>query len=234
MSTVRGSIDVAVSAGVAYEELCHLENYPHFMAAVTDVTPLSPTTAHMVMEVGDSRTEFDACIVEERPGEVVSWESLDGPHVCETVRLEPLSAGTTRVIAELVVDATQFMPSEAHAQDVLNRRLKADLTGFKRYIEATSHQQSGLATREAGSTEVGGSHLRPTPSAMPTRRQGALGPIGNDAPAPGLSAGRPGFGSNERPVRSAPAGGNLGPMQRPFARPPARGAGAQLPRRPRG
>src|SRR5690242_2169231 len=94
MSTVRDSIEVAVSARVAYEGLSHFENYPQFMSGVMNVTPLS-----------------------------------------ETTRLEQITDSTTRVIAELQVDAKQLMPSERHANEVLNRRLKADLDGFKRFLE---------------------------------------------------------------------------------------------------
>lgn len=237
MSTVRGSIDVAVPSGVAYEELSHLENYPHFMAGVTDVTPLSPTTAHMVMELAGNRTEFDACVITDRPGEMLSWETIDGPHLSETVRFERLSESTTRVIAELQCDATQFLPSETQAQEVLSRRLKADLAGFKQYVERTVVPGVGtrlmvpiLADRIAGlePTDAGaaGGFGLPDPAARPAMTvpnpnimQGRYRP--GAGRTTGTGGNRPAHGSNERPMRGMPPAGNLGPMQRPLARPPS-------------
>ena len=145
MSTVRDSIEVAVSARVAYEGLSHFENYPQFMSGVMNVTPLSDTTAHMVLDLDGNRAEFDACITEARPDEFLCWEAMNGPQVSETVRLEQITDSTTRVIAELQIDAQQLMPSEKHANEVLNRRLKADLHGFKKYLEARPTTARGVA-----------------------------------------------------------------------------------------
>src|SRR5437762_11905496 len=135
MSTVRETIDVAVPARMAYERLTHLENYAQFMSGMMDVRPLTSTTVHMVLDLAGNRAEFDACITESRPGEFLCWEAMDGPQVSETVQLEPVDDTHTRIIAELQLDAQRLMPSETHAGEVLNRRLKADLTGFKRFLE---------------------------------------------------------------------------------------------------
>jgi uncharacterized membrane protein len=153
MSTVRDSIDVAVPARVAYEGLSHFENYPQFMSGVMNVTPLSETTAHMVLDLAGNRAEFDACITESRPGEFLCWEAMDGPQLSETVRLEQIGDSMTRVIAELQVDAKQLMPSERHANEVLNRRLKADLDGFKRFLENPATKPK-MATNEASPATV--------------------------------------------------------------------------------
>jgi len=145
MSTVRESIEVAVPAGVAYEGLSHFENYPQFMSGVMNVTPLSDTTAHMVLDLDGNRAEFDAHITEARQDEFLCWEAMTGPQLSETVRLEQITDSTTRVIAELQVDAKQLMPSERHANEVLNRRLKADLNGFKKYLETKPATARGIA-----------------------------------------------------------------------------------------
>ena len=157
MSTVRDSIEVAVPARVAYEGLSHFENYPQFMSGVMNVTPLSETTAHMVLDLDGNRAEFDACITEARQDEFLCWEAMTGPQLSETVRLEQITDSTTRVIAELQIDAQQLMPSEKHANEVLNRRLKADLYGFKKYLEARPPTARGIAhvpTAESGTTNT--------------------------------------------------------------------------------
>jgi uncharacterized membrane protein len=190
MSTVRESIEVAVPARVAYEGLSHFENYPQFMSGMIDMTPLTNTTAHMVLDLAGNRAEFDACITESRPGEFLCWEAMDGPQVSETVRLEAVDDTHTRIIAELQLDAQRLMPSETHAGDVLNRRLKADLTGFKRFLEE-------------------GNTVRPT----------AKLPMNKANPAT-VSRGIASMNDrNERPTKPMPNTGNLGPMQHTNVKP---------------
>ena len=191
MSTVRESIDIAVPARMAYERLSHLENYVQFMSGMMDVKPLTDTSAHVVLDLAGNRAEFDACIVESRPGEFVCWEAVDGPQVSETLRLEQLSDSMTRVIAELQIDARALMPSEAHANDVLNRRLKADLTGFKRYMESGMASMADAPTAPVATNKA--APMRATPATV----------------ARGIA-----HMANERPPKSAPTTGNLGPMQK--------------------
>lgn len=156
MSTVRESIDVAVPVRVAYERLCHFEDYPQFMSGVQQVTQLSENMAHWVMDLGGRQTEFNARVTERRPGELLAWQAVDGPHLAEKVTFQRLAEDRTRIIAELDIDAQQLMPSDAHAQDALNRRLKADLSGLKEYIEhGTSAGILGTAEARPGVMDHG-------------------------------------------------------------------------------
>ncbi|MEV0127939.1 SRPBCC family protein [Dactylosporangium sp. NPDC050688] len=195
MSTARESIEVAVPAGVAYEQLTHFENYPQFMSGVMSMAPIDASTAHMVLDLGGNRAEFDARITESRPGEFLCWEATDGPQVSEALRLEPMADGMTRVIAELQIDARELMPAEQHAVEVLNRRLKADLRGFKRFCEEA-------ATKAAAN--------RPVTATPATIARGI-------ASSSGMT-----HASNERPPQRPPAAGNLGPMQHTLDRGAAR------------
>jgi hypothetical protein len=189
MSTVRQSIDIGVPAHLAYEQLCHLENYPQFMTGFTDARPLSPDTAHLVLHVGNSHAEFDARIVDMRPDELISWKSMDGPEVCETMRLKPLSATRTRVTAQLDIDAAQLMPSESQAKEMLSRQLKADLSSFKQYVE---QQLSAIPTASA--------------QLPPPGNAGRIGRAGGTSAVPSR-------GPNERPSRSTPRTANTGPLK---------------------
>jgi hypothetical protein len=197
MSTARESIEVAVPVAVAYEQLTHFENYPQFMSGVMSMAPIDASTAHMVLDIGGNRAEFDARITETRTDEFLCWEALDGPQVIEALRLEPMADDMTRVIAELQIDARELMPAEEHAVEILNRRLKADLKGFKRFCEESAARAAKVETATAGT--------RPRPSPATIAR--------GIASASGLT-----HATNERPVQPPPAAGNLGPMQHP-ARP---------------
>ncbi|MET7420607.1 SRPBCC family protein [Dactylosporangium sp. NPDC005555] len=197
MSTARESIEVAVPAGVAYEQLTHFENYPQFMSGVMSMAPIDSSTAHMVLDIGGNRAEFDARITETRPGEFLCWEAMDGPQVSEALRLEPMADGMTRVIAELQIDARELMPTEQHAVEVLNRRLKADLRGFKRFCEEAAAKTPATTTVPTN---------RPITATPATIARGIASASGTT------------HASNERPAQGPPAAGNLGPMQHMHAR----------------
>ncbi|MFG2040832.1 SRPBCC family protein [Dactylosporangium sp. NPDC048998] len=238
MSTARESIEVAVPVAIAYEKLAHLENYPQFMSGVMSMAPIDASTAHMVLDLGGNRAEFDARITEARPGEFLAWEATNGPQVCEALRLEPMADDMTRVIAELQIDARELMPGEQHAVEVLNRRLKADLKGFKRFCEeyaaraAAEAEERGAAPTAAAAQESGAA-----PTAAATREGTAArenGPTASARPSPATiargiaSASKLTHATNERPGQPMPPAGNLGPMRR-AAEPGARAG--QAPRR---
>jgi uncharacterized membrane protein len=161
MSTVRESIDCAVPVSVAYERLCHFENYPQFMSGVKEVTQLSDTVAHFVMDLVGRQQEFDAQITDQRPGEILAWTDVDGPRLTEKVTFQRLADDKCRIIAELDVDAQQLMPSDAHAQETLDRRLKADLTGLKAYVE----QGISRSPKQASASSSSGQTRQPKPKA---------------------------------------------------------------------
>ncbi|MGI5236708.1 SRPBCC family protein [Dactylosporangium sp. CA-139066] len=195
MSTARESIEVAVPVAVAYEQLTHFENYSQFMSGIMSLAPIDASTAHMVLDIGGNRAEFDARITETRTDEFLCWEAMDGPQVIEALRLEPMADDMTRVIAELQIDARELMPSEQHAAEVLNRRLKSDLKGFKRFCE-----EAAAKAAEAEEPAEEKAEKKPRPSVASIAR--------GIASASGLT-----HPSNERPVQPAPPNGNLGPMQ---------------------
>ncbi|WP_426507137.1 SRPBCC family protein [Dactylosporangium sp. McL0621] len=222
MSTARDSIEVAVPVAVAYEQLAHFENYPQFMSGVMSMAPIDASTAHMVLDIGGNRAEFDARITESRTDEFLCWEAMDGPQVIEALRLEPMAGDMTRVIAELQIDARELMPTEAHAVEVLNHRLKADLKGFKRFCEESAGPRAmdaANATNTTADTTTTGSgsaatrEIKPSPANMPGARPGPGAVARGVAPAPGITPTTgegPAHAANERPAQPLPSSGNLG------------------------
>ncbi|MDR7280506.1 SRPBCC family protein [Catenuloplanes atrovinosus] len=147
MSTVKQAIEVGAPLHAVYEQLSHFENYPQFMSGVQEVTQLSSTKTHWIMDLDGRRREFDAQITECRPDELVAWRATNGPAFSEVITLKPMTAERTQIIAQLDADVAALMPSDRHAQDSLSRRLKADLTSFKRLMENAGfspHQASGV------------------------------------------------------------------------------------------
>jgi uncharacterized membrane protein len=135
MSRFRETIEVGVPIRAAYEQLTEFESYPEFMAGVKRVTQLSDTETHWVMDIGGRDREFDAHLTECRPDQRVAWQSSAGPVLSEALTLRKMGTDRCQIIAELEADARAILPSDTHAQEAMSRRLKADLTRFKNYVE---------------------------------------------------------------------------------------------------
>jgi ribosome-associated toxin RatA of RatAB toxin-antitoxin module len=150
LSKIRETIDIAVPVHVAYEQLCQFERYPQFMTGVQQVTQVTDDTAHWIMDLGGKTAEFDTRITENRTDELLAWSTLDGPMLSEKMSFQQINDDQCRIIAELDVDAKQLMPSDAHAQDTLNRRLKADMSSLKQFIEQGAGGSISSLTRSAG------------------------------------------------------------------------------------
>jgi ribosome-associated toxin RatA of RatAB toxin-antitoxin module len=157
MSTVQQAIEVSAPLHTVYEQLATFESYPQFMTGVEQVTQISSDQTHWVMDMDGQRREFDAQITECSLDERVSWSTMDGPLLAETITLRPMGETRTQVVAQLEADVAFLMPSDRHGQESLNKRLKADLASFKRLIEmddaAAARQISGsstIATGQAG------------------------------------------------------------------------------------
>ncbi|HKT04680.1 MAG TPA: SRPBCC family protein [Rugosimonospora sp.] len=135
MSTVQRSVEVAVPVHAAFEQLSRFESYPRFMTGVREVIQVSDTTTHWVMDLGDQRLEFNARITECAEDKRLAWQAMDGPQLCESITLRPLSASRTQITADLEADAQALMPGDPNASESLRKRLAADLDQFKDYME---------------------------------------------------------------------------------------------------
>jgi hypothetical protein len=136
MSMVQQAIEVSAPVHTVYEQLAAFENYPRFMTGVRQVTSIGADQTHWIMDVDGKRREFDAQIIERSPDERVSWSTMEGPLLAETITLRPMGETKTQIVAQLEADIAFLMPSDRHGQESLNRRLKADLTTFKGLVES--------------------------------------------------------------------------------------------------
>ena len=135
MSKFKETIEVGVPIRAAYEQLTQFESYPQFMTGVKQVIQLSDTETHWVMDLDGQNREFDAQLTECRPDQRVAWHSTAGPMLSEAITLKKMGTDRCQLIAELEADAMALLPSDAHAQEAMSRRLKADLNQFKNYVE---------------------------------------------------------------------------------------------------
>ncbi|MBU2663085.1 SRPBCC family protein [Actinoplanes bogorensis] len=160
---VQQAIEVSAPLHTVYEQLAAFENYPQFMSGVRQVTPTGPDQTHWVMDVEGHRREFDAQITERTMDERVSWATVDGPLLAETITLRPMGETKTQVVAQLEADVAFLMPNDRHGQASLNKRLKADLSAFK-----------GLVERGASTKKL--ARPVPTPAAVAARARNRAHP----------------------------------------------------------
>jgi uncharacterized membrane protein len=154
MSMVQQAIEVSAPVHTVYEQLAAFENYPRFMTGVRQVTTIGADQTHWIMDVDGKRREFDAQIIERSPDERVSWSTMEGPLLAETITLRPMGETKTQVVAQLEADIAFLMPTDRHGQESLNRRLKADLMTFKGLVE--SGVLGGRPIPHAGATSPAG------------------------------------------------------------------------------
>jgi Polyketide cyclase / dehydrase and lipid transport len=215
MSMVQQAIEVGAPLHTVYEQLATFENYPRFMTGVEQVVSIGNQRTHWVMDVDGHRREFDAQITELELDERISWTSMDGPRLSETITIRPMGETRTQVVAQLEADIAFLMPSDRHGQQALSHRLKHDLSTLKGLIEsglaapatdlgAASSKQ--LAGRSSAIFSVG-SAASPTSVAARIRSKPPTDPGPNVAADPGPNVDAP---SRRVAGRGAVSGGAAG------------------------
>jgi uncharacterized membrane protein len=145
-------IFIARPAGELYRFWRNLENLPEFMEHIESVRILDDRRSHWTVKgPGGQRLEWDAEIVNEHPGEMISWQTLPGADVqsAGTVRFTPSGEGTRlRVVLEFhppggVMGAriARFFGKDPELQ------LDQDLFRLKQIAET----RTALSTQQAGS-----------------------------------------------------------------------------------
>ena len=197
MSMVQQAVEIGAPLHAVYEQLATFENYPQFMTGVERVTRIGDDQTHWIMDVEGDRREFDAQITERTLDERVSWATVGGPLLSETITLRPIGEARTQIVAQLEADIAYLLPSDRHGQETLAKRLKADLNTFKGLIETgklgDSGRLRGASSKQLSGTSStffsGGRGVAATPPhPRPSRRAPAVAvrtraPAGAPAPA---------------------------------------------------
>lgn len=131
----------------------NLENLPEFMQNIESVRVLDDRRSHWVVKgPGGHRLKWDAEIVNEHPGEMISWQTLPGADVqsAGTVRFTPSDDGRSTILRVVL----EFRPPGgtlgARVARLFGRdpagQLDQDLARLKQIIE--SHDVSAGARME--------------------------------------------------------------------------------------
>ena len=136
MATVEQSVDVNVPVRLAYDQWTQFEEFPKFMEGVESVTQLDATNLRWVAEVGGTREEWTAKIVEQIPDDRIEWRSTSGPPNGGVVTFEPIGEQQTRVRVSFDYEPQGVVESLGSAVGQDERRVKGDLERFKEFVES--------------------------------------------------------------------------------------------------
>jgi uncharacterized membrane protein len=152
---VTKTITVSRPPQEVYRYWRNLENLPRFMEHVESVRELDGRRSAWVVKgpLGHD-VEWTAQIINEREGEMISWESLPGAEVqnAGSVRFQPAANGGT----ELKVTLQYLPPAGVVGATVAklfgeapDQQLEADLGRFKNLIEAGG-VEANTTTQDVG------------------------------------------------------------------------------------
>jgi uncharacterized membrane protein len=152
--TLQAAITVRRPREEVYGFWGDLENLPRFMVHLRSVTVMDERRSHWVAMAPTGRAvEWDAQIVEDRPGELISWRSTGGATVRNSgfVRFADAPGGRgTEVRVELRYDPPGGVVGAAFARllgEHPDQQVRDDLRRFKQVME------TGEVVRSEGSPE---------------------------------------------------------------------------------
>lgn len=136
MGTVRTSITIDVPVSTAYNQWTQFEDFPEFMEGVESVTQLDDMRLHWVAEIGGTREEWDAEIIDQTPDRRIAWQAIGGKKNTGAVTFQPESDGRTRIELELDYETEGLKEKAGDALGVVDRRVEGDLERFKTLLES--------------------------------------------------------------------------------------------------
>jgi uncharacterized membrane protein len=136
MSTVRESINVDVPVSTAYNQWTQFEEFPKFMEGVEEITQVDDKHSHWKTRIGGVRREFDTEIVDQFPDDRIVWRTTSGDASQRgVVTFQPLDEVHTRVSLAIEFEPEGVVEKAADALNIVDHRVKGDLSRFKSYIE---------------------------------------------------------------------------------------------------
>lgn len=137
---VRKTLTVNRPAHELYSYWRKLENLPRFMQHVRSVQPLDDRRSHWVVDVLENvELEWDAEITEERPDEMIAWQTLPDAQLQSKgyVKFIPTARGT-----EVSVSMSYEPPAAllgrfvgSGVRFIAEQQIKEEIRNFKRLME---------------------------------------------------------------------------------------------------
>lgn len=137
---IRKSLTINKPAEELYNYWRNLENLPNFMKHVKSVKDLGDGRSHWVVEVlNNMELEWDARITEDRPNEMIAWETLPEATIQNKgyVKFIPTPRGT-EVSVSIEYDPPAAMLGQfagGAVKFIAEQQIKEEIRAFKRLME---------------------------------------------------------------------------------------------------
>ncbi len=136
MGNVQKSIIVDLPVTTVYNQWTQFEDLPEFMEGVEAVTQLDDKRLHWVAEIGGTREEWDAEIIDQSPDRRIAWQAIGGKRNAGAVSFNPLGTERTEVYLELDYETEGLKEKAGDVFGIVDRRVEGDLERFKKFIES--------------------------------------------------------------------------------------------------
>ncbi|GAA1108820.1 MULTISPECIES: SRPBCC family protein [Kitasatospora] len=97
MSTLEEQIEIGAPADAAWDQLHRIADYPRFVEGVLHASARGSHRARLDVAVDGGHREFDAFFTDRGHNRVMTWETVDEPHLRGTFALRPLDEHRTQV-----------------------------------------------------------------------------------------------------------------------------------------
>ena len=137
METIKESIDVQVPVSTAYDQWTQFEQFPKFMEGVESVAQIDETHLDWAANIGGTRREWQAEIMEQVPDQKIAWRATSGDGPNGIVTFEPLGPGSTLVTVEMSYEPDGLMEQLGAKAGLDSHQVAGDMKRFKQLVETT-------------------------------------------------------------------------------------------------
>jgi uncharacterized membrane protein len=190
---IQQSMDIPLDVKTVYNEWTQFEAWPEFMQRLESVSQDDETTVHFKTKIWGKSKEFTAEIVDQRPDDLIRWESSEGVTHTGVVMFRELAPKLTRVDVTIDVQPGSLIEKAARGMRHIKRAVRADMHRFKAHVMMAEEEQGAWR----GTIEDG--DVKRTPN---RRRSGSSGSSSGSR-----SSSRSGGGSRSSGSKSRSGGG---------------------------
>jgi uncharacterized membrane protein len=156
MATHEHTVVVERPLITVYDQWTQFETYPNFMDNVDAVEQVDDAMTHWKVSLAGVSREYDAQIMEQRPGEVIAWQSVSGPRQAGRVSFAQLAPERTRVTLRMDFEPHGLTENVGEAVGVVASSVEGSLERFKDYIEDREDAEGGWHGTIADGVKVQG------------------------------------------------------------------------------
>jgi uncharacterized membrane protein len=143
MASVTASIEVNVPVKTAYNQWTQFEEFPQFMDGVEEVKQLDETHLEWRAQIAGKEEHWKAEITEQKPDEIIAWQSTEGTSNGGRVTFQPDGPAKTRVQLDLIAEPHDMLEQAGTSVGLLDRQVKEDLKRFRDFIESRGAETGG-------------------------------------------------------------------------------------------